>query len=30
LADIAPERLAGFIAEGIPARAFEHLVRSLL
>jgi xylose isomerase len=30
LAKIGRERLAGFIAEGIPARAFEHLVRSLL
>jgi xylose isomerase len=27
---IGRERLEGFISEGIPARAFEHLVRSLL
>jgi xylose isomerase len=30
LGKIGRDRLEGFIAEGIPARAFEHLVRSLL
>ncbi len=27
---IGPERLEAFLAEGVPARAFRHLVRSLL